>query len=94
MAFGKTTLSESDGRVRTFLNLDYQQKRVDDTIYLEISGSDGGWFILRTHGEKITGMDGGTYVEIEEDAYLINAERQEVEIHLERSRGLLKYTLD
>lgn len=92
--FDKTTLSESDGRIRTFLNLDYRQKRVDDTIYLEISGSDGGWFILRTHGEKITGMDGGTYVQIEEDAYLINAEGQEAEIRLERSRGLLKYTLD
>lgn len=92
--FENTTLSESDGRIRTFLNLDYRHKRVDDTIYLEISGSDCGWFILRTHGEKITGMDGGNYVEIEEDAYLISAERQEIEIQLERSRGLLKYTVD
>lgn len=92
--FDRTTLSESDERIRAFLNLDYRQRRVEDTIYLEVSGSDKSCFILRTHGEKIVGIEGGTYVEIEEDAYMIYAEGQEVEIQLEKSRGRLKYTLD
>ena len=93
-AFDKTTLSESDERIRTFLNLDYRQGREDDTIFIEISGPDSGWFILRTHGEKIVGMDGGTYVEIEGNAYLINVVGQNAKIHVERLHGALKYTID
>lgn len=93
-AFDKTTLSESDERIRMFLNLDYRQGREDDTIYLEISGSDSGWFILRTHGERIAGIGGGTYVEIEENAYLINVVEQNARIHMERTHRALKYTID
>ena len=92
--FEKTTLSESDSRVRTFLNMDYKEERRDDTIYLELSGVDEGWFILRTHGEKIAEMEGGTYEEIEEDAYLIQAQQTHVELQLEKSRGVLKYSID
>ena len=93
-AFEKTTLSESDERIRDFLNLDYQQRREDDTIYLEMSGTDDGWFLLRTHGEKIAGIEGGTYEEVEEDAYLIHAENLHMKISLERSRGVLEYSAD
>lgn len=92
--FEKTTLSESDNRIRTFLNMDYQEVRRDDTIYLELSGVDEGWFILRTHGEKIAEMEGGTYEEIEEDAYLIQAQQVHVELQLEKSRGVLEYGMD
>lgn len=93
-AFDKTTLSESDERIRSFLNLDYRQGRAEDTINLDISGTDSGWFILRTHGERIAGMEGGSYVEIEKDAYLLNVIEQNARIHMERTHGALKYTLD
>lgn len=92
--FAKTTMSESDARVRNFLNLDYRETREGDTIYLDLSGVDSGWFILRTHGEQITEIGGGTYEVIEEDAYLIFAQQAHVELRMERSRGNLKYSVD
>ena len=92
--FEKTTLSESDSRIRTFLNLDYKEVRKDDTIYLELSGVDEGWFILRTHGEKVVEIEGGTYEKIEDDSYLIQAQQVHVELKLEKSRGVLEYSED
>ena len=87
--FQNTTLSESDNRIRIFLNLDYQDKREGDTILLELSNVDEGWFLLRTHGEHIANIEGGDYQEVETDAYLIHAKQAGVEIVLERGRGSL-----
>ena len=89
--FQNTTLSESDARIRNFLNLDYQYDREGDTIWLELSNVDEGWFMLRTHGERIADIDGGEYQEVEKDAYLIHAQQISVEITLERDRGTLNY---
>lgn len=79
--FDSTTLSESNARIRTFLNLVYSQSREDDTITLQTSEA-GSWFILRTHGEEIDEIDGGSQTEIEADAYLICAEDTTVKIRL------------
>lgn len=79
--FDSTTLSESNARIRTFLNLAYSQSREDNTITLQTS-EVGSWFILRTHGEEIDEIDGGSQTEIEEDAYLICAEDTTVKIRL------------
>lgn len=79
--FDSTTLSESNARIRTFLNLAYSQSREDNTITLQTSEA-GSWFILRTHGEEIDEIDGGSQTEIEEDAYLICAEDTTVKIRL------------
>ena len=79
--FDSTTLSESNARIRTFLNLAYSQSREDNTITLQTS-EVGSWFILRTHGEKIDEIDGGSQTEIEADAYLICAEDTTVKIRL------------
>ena len=57
--FDSTTLSESNTRTRTFLNLDFSETRTDDKITLKTSES-GSWFILRTHGEEIEEIEGGT----------------------------------
>ncbi len=91
--FEKTTLSESDARVRSFLNLDYEDRREEDTVYLEMSGAEEGWFILRTHGESIEQITGAEYLEIETDAYLLHVFQKEAEIRLQKSRGLLEYDL-
>lgn len=93
-AFDRTTLSESDERIRTFLNLDYRQGRVDDTIYLELSGTDEGWFILRTHGEDIVDVEGGAFERIEKEAYLIHAQEASVEIQVKSSHSALEITMD
>lgn len=79
--FDSTTLSESNARIRTFLNLAYSQSREDNTITLQTSEA-GSWFILRTHGEGINEIDGGSQTEIEADAYLICAEDTTVKIRL------------
>lgn len=79
--FDSTTLSESNARIRTFLNLAYSQSREDNTITLQTSEA-GSWFILRTHGEEIDEIDGGSQTEIEADAYLICAEDTTVKIRL------------
>ena len=79
--FDSTTLSESNARIRTFLNLAYSLSREDNTITLQTS-EVGSWFILRTHGEEIDEIDGGSQTEIEADAYLICAEDTTVKIRL------------
>ena len=79
--FDSTTLSESNARIRTFLNLAYSQSREDNTITLQTSEA-GSWFILRTHGEEIDEIDGGSQTEIEADTYLICAEDATVKIRL------------
>jgi len=90
--FSKTTLTESDRRIRSFLNLDYRDRREGDRIYLEISGTEECWFILRVHGEEIVTASGADYQEIEGGAYLLHVTGQAVEVELQSSRGQLKYT--
>ena len=83
-AFEQTTLSESDARVRTFLNLDYADARTGNTIQLQISNvKTESWFLLRTHEEKIVDIRGGEYELLEEDVYLIKALEEKVEIDVE-----------
>ena len=84
--FDSTTLSESNTRVRTFLNLDFSQSRSEDEIILQTSQA-GSWFVLRTHGEEIADIEGGTQTKIEEGAYLICAEDTTVKIQV-KTAGL------
>ena len=88
--FSNTTLSESDARVRSFLKLDYSHSREDDEITLKTT-EPGSWFILRTHGEEIEEIEGGSWEKIEEDAYLICVENAEVKIQM-KTPGLHYYT--
>lgn len=90
--FEKTTLSESDGRVRSFLNLDYETSREDQTISLDISGTSKCYFLLRTHDEKIAGIRGGEYTEIEKNAYLIEVLQPHIEIQVEGDRNGVQFT--
>ena len=91
-AFGKTTLSESDERVRGFLAMDYAQTRDGNSIVIDISNSRGDcWFLLRTHSESVDCMTGGTYQELEKGAYLICAQEAHVEITLEPDNQMIYY---
>ncbi len=86
--FESTTLAESDARVRRFLALDYTQEREDDQIYLTVENFDEeAWFVLRTHGETIAKIEGASYEEIEENAYLLDISESEVVITLEGSES-------
>ncbi|MCI8529521.1 MAG: DUF2194 domain-containing protein [Lachnospiraceae bacterium] len=91
-SFDQTTLTESDGRVRAFLNLDYRDRREEDCIYLETFGAAESWFLLRIHGEEIASITGAAYRKIEEGTYLLHVTEGAAEIGLRRNRGLLEYT--
>ena len=84
--FDSTTISESNTRTRTFLNLDFAQSRTENEITLQTS-EPGSWFILRTHGEEIADVEGGTWTEIEEGAYLIQAAEPMIRIQV-KTAGL------
>ena len=84
--FDSTTLSESNTRTRTFLNLDFSETRTDDEIILKTSES-GSWFILRTHGEEIEEIEGVTQKKLEDNVYLIQAQDKTVKIQV-KTAGL------
>lgn len=82
--YEQTTLSESDFRVRTLLNLDYGHSREKNVIALQVKNAEAGaFFLLRTHDEKITEIKGGEFQKLEKDAYLIKTMETVVEITLE-----------
>ena len=84
-SYEQTTLSESDYRVRTMLNLDYSHERTADTVVLKVENTEGeACFLLRTHEEKIVGIRGGEFQKLETNAYLIKAQEAVVEIDLEK----------
>lgn len=82
--FDKTSLTESDKRVRSLLNLNYKDRRAGNVITLNVSGiAADAWFILRTHDEKVIGVNGGTVTKLEKNAYLVHVTEPEVMIELE-----------
>lgn len=90
-AFDKTTLSESDVRVRRFLNLDFSEERKGQTLTVSIGQfEENAYFILRTHGERITEAEGASYTEIEEHAWLIHAQAEQFSLTLEKD-GAVEY---
>ncbi|MEE0954919.1 MAG: hypothetical protein U0L49_03775 [Eubacterium sp.] len=83
--FDRTSLSEGDASVRRCFALNYSDQRKDNTISVSIEGQKGGaYFLLRTEGEHITDMSGGTWKKIEDGAYLIKVSGDELEISLAR----------
>ena len=83
--FDKTTLTESDVRARRFLNLDYAESRKGQQIAVSVSNFEKqAFFVLRTHGEQVSAVENGTFLEIEKDAYLIGADAENIVITLEK----------
>ena len=52
----------------------------------------GSWFLLRTHGEEIAEIEGGTEKEIEAGVYLIQTQDTTVRIRVKTAR--LHYMTD
>lgn len=89
--FDFTALSESDTRAREFLNLKYDYEKTGDSLVLNTSNVDEAYFVLRTHGEKITSIEGGEYSFMEEGAYLIHATAPRTVIGLGKSDRIFEY---
>ena len=86
--FDKTTISESDRRVRLFLNqrVTSQESRLPQgrQISIQVENFAGdAWLMLRTHGETLQTMEGGTWTQIEEDAYLLHLTRENAAVGLQ-----------
>lgn len=71
--FARTTLSESDKKVRQFLSLDFEVSESDDnTLHIQTSGlKSEADYLLRVHGKEVASVQGGTSEEVEENVYLI-----------------------
>lgn len=81
--FDSTSLTESDARLRSFLNLSYTDACEGDTVTLYVeNGGQEAWFLLRTHGEEIRRMEGGTYEKLEKDFYLLRVTSDQAKIQL------------
>ena len=89
--FDYTAASESDTRVRELLNLKYDYKREGNVITVKTQKADDVYYVLRTHGEKITKTEGAEATLIEKDAYLIHASAGEAKIYLDTADEILKY---
>lgn len=81
-AFDATTLSESDARVRSFLTLDYDAALAEDEITLQHSGSGTAWFVVRVPERAVTGVEGGSFRQVEDGVYLVEAEERRVTVHV------------
>ena len=82
-AFDKTTISQSDSRVRNFLNGSIESTREGNQIAIRTKDFTGdAYLLLRTHGEKPEEMTGGSWKQVEEDAYLLQLTEAEAFVTL------------
>lgn len=95
-AFDKTTITESDRRVRIFLN-ERITSSISDTeegqqITMRVENfNKEAWLMLRTHGGKLASMEGGTWKRIEEDAYLLHLTSDTATVALQPDMGNYYY---
>ena len=94
--FDYTAMSESDHRVRSFLNLDYTDYRVENEIHFGVveDGQTDAWFILRTHGESIEDITGADYRKLEKNAYLIHVKEKIGTITLKSDDETSRYSVE
>lgn len=85
-AFEATTVSESDGRIRDFLALDYEHSYEENEVTIRHSGEGTAWFLLRVPNRQVAGVAGGSFKEVEEGAYLIEAREDSVTVTLRAAR--------
>ena len=78
--FDRTTVSESDRRIRVFLCTDCRHQRRGNIIRLE--AMPGASFLLRLRGQRAAEISGGALTELEEGAYLIRADEPLVTLTL------------
>ena len=70
--------------MRSFLAVEYEDMREDDTIELKLKNRQGMVsFVLRTHDKTVETVLGGTFSQIEQDAWLITVQEDEISIVLE-----------
>lgn len=87
--FEKTKITESDTRVRRFLNESVTSDRKADQISIKVENfNEDAWMMLRTHGEKIESMKNGSWEKIEDDAYLLHLTSSQATVTLKSDTEL------
>lgn len=82
-AFDKTTVSQSDEKVRNFLNGKVTSSKNGNTVTVKTENYEGEAYILfRTHGEELYEMTGGSFKKIEDNAYLLTLTEDTAKISL------------
>ena len=88
-AFDKTTVSQSDEKVRNFLNGKVTSSKNGNTVTVKTENYEGEAYLLfRTHGEELYEMTGGSYKKVEEDAYLLTLTDDSARIKLKSKTSL------
>ena len=90
--FEGTTVSQCDTRIRRFLAMNYQTAEKNNKLLLTVSqGSGTAWFLLRTNGQNVAAISGGSAEKIEEDVWLIGVESASAMLTLESSHKAFYY---
>jgi len=86
-SFEDVTVSQNDQKIRQLLTMDYSHVRKGNVICLELENTtEPVHFILRLHNMKPDYIEGGSWIELEENIYLIKTNAQQyVDIHLTSS---------
>ena len=88
-AFDRITISQSDSRVRNFLNGSIESTRKGNRISVQTKDFTGdAYLLLRTHGEKLDEMTGGSWKQIEDDAYLLQITSENASITLKPEKEI------
>lgn len=87
--FDQVTASGADEKARRFLALNYTSFRRKNTLNLVIDNFEQeASFMLILTGESIESISGGTYTELENDRYVINADSKNVVIKLKSKSAI------
>ena len=88
-AFDRTTISQSDSRVRNFLNGSIGSSRNGNRISIQTKDFTGdAYLLLRTHGEKPEKMEGGNWKRVEGDAYLLQITSENASVILKPEKDI------
>lgn len=87
--FEQVTASRADEKARRFLALEYTSFRRRNTLNLIIDNFEKeASFLLILTGENIESISGGTFTELENDRYVINADKTSVVIKLKSKSAI------
>lgn len=85
--FTETTLTESDGRVRRFLALDFRTRQQGNQFFIKRNQVEGqAWFLVKPGSTVIADMTGGTYTQLSGGFYLIEMEEREAVLTLKEKK--------
>ena len=89
--FSRVTASACDAKLRRYLMADYDYSRQGDELVLVLTFPlplTEASFVLRLNGETIAEMQGGSWTQLEDGAFLLRVTASYVHLHLEPAEPL------